>query len=174
MGLDFLRSGAAPREKLDRLEKKIADLKVSIDDVRDAPIPLDDVRARLKVRLAGAVYWKTPENDFQSFTQAEAGFASLPQSIGLEHFCYLYGIDHVIDLIMSRIKASGYKPGLALAARPKRIAELQRELHQAEVDAETETLRLEAEGYTILRRLDANLDVMLAQWNGKASAEVEA
>jgi len=160
----FLETGAEPRKKLDGLEKKIADLKASIDDVRNAPVSIEDVRERVKQKLVDEMYSRTPENDFLSFTQAQGGFATLPASIGMAQLCYLHGLEAVLDLIMGRIKASRLSSGIPLADRPKKIAALQVQLRQAQVDAELERLRLEAAGHKILPSVDADPAVLLELW----------
>lgn len=162
--MDFLEMDDEARSKLDALREKAENLKVSIDSVRNANVSYADLSQRLAASLSYEMQYSDAQNDFNAFILADYGGKVLPRSIDIGRLCYLFGPDQIRNLIMERIKASPLKPGMPLADRPKKIAELQRELRQAEIDIERETLRLEGAGHKILRHVGAPPDVLLALW----------
>ncbi len=168
--MNWLEAGAEPRKKLDSLEAEIADLKASIDGVRNENVSYDDLSKRLTDALSSEVHWRTPENDFNSFILAAGIAGPRAPEIDMARLCYIFGKVQIRDLILQRIKASPLKPGTPLADRPKKIAALQVRLRQAQIDAELERLRLEAAGHKILPGVHADPAILLELWAGLPAA----
>jgi hypothetical protein len=180
--MKLIRPGDDLRGSLDLLEQQICDLKNEIDQTQDACVPLEETRARLRMRIEGRMD-RIGGNPFGNFQSGERtfGYAMLPDVFQFEHYVWLVGIEQVLDQIMAKFESAGQKTGLPVAERAARIAELQALLRAAEGAAEIAALDLEAAGFMVLRRADADVSTILQVWKNmpatapeKASAVTKA
>lgn len=163
--MNILRPADRRRTRLNEFEENINVFKQDIKNVKDAVVPDEEYRARVKARIEYAMYQKTPELVFNTLQGRFESNVVLPDAIDFAMLGYLFGVDEIVDRIVDRVKANGHPAGLPASERAKCIEKLQAQLRSAERDAEIEALRLEAAGHTILRREDADVEVLLEVWS---------
>ncbi len=162
--MEILRPGRLPRQALADIEKKISALLREIEMIGNAPVPDEELRARLKTFLEREVYSRTPEQQFSTLRGPRPGFAVLPDAINFATLAFLFGVDQVADMIMAKIVATGEPAGLPAAERAKRVAELRSQVRAAEHAAEIEALKLEDAGYSVLRHENADPEMIFEVW----------
>jgi hypothetical protein len=164
MANQITRAGASVRQALDRLRDQIQATRKTISEISSAPVPADEVRARLEKAIAAAVYAQVPENSFESFAGADHNYGTLPVELKFTDLAYLFGTEAVTELILKRISARDRKAGLPSAKRVVKVAELAAQLEDLERQEELEILRMESAGHAIVRRADASPELLFQIW----------
>lgn len=171
--INYLQPGdprLAGREKFLRASDSA---KAEIRTIQDAPTSIAETRTKVKAAI-DAKLAQISENPFGLFqgTGEVLGWAKLPDlDFGL--YLRLEGPENVLKKIIATIEAAGRPVGLPAAERETRIAELKLQARAAEIGAEREALRLEGAGFSVLRRPDADLDLLLEVW-GESTAPAAA
>ena len=163
-GFNICRTDNPVRTTLEKIQREISTLSAEIEQTERAYLPYEETRANLLHFLKEDQYQRVPEKHFESFQSPFSRNWELPRELSLVHLAYLMGPDALVDRIMERIGANGQPVGLPAAERQKKLAELQAKLRRLMESEEVETLRIEKLGWVVLRREDADVQVILDVW----------
>lgn len=176
--MNILKAGMRERAALDKLESQLAGVMAEMERIAKERVPHEETRERLKRAIERDVYRRVPEGYFNSFQNADERYTGGESGdrgfITLGDLAYLIGVDTLLDMMMTRIKANGESVGLPASERAKKLQELRGQLHELERKVEFEVLRLEEAGHTILRRRDADVAVLFEVWAEKAGDVTKA
>lgn len=178
--MKFLSSGK-PFAKVQALRDQITACQAQIEELDQAPPPADEAKARVR-------RWLEQQQADQGIAMHLVGWALDPDPRGggprgreawevggnhppLDMLRETMRIIAVIgpDLIEAAAgreidrRLADREPGLPMAERPKRRAELEDELTKIESDEETAIEKLEAAGYLVHRRPDARPEIILGE-----------
>jgi hypothetical protein len=175
---DILREGDPRRAKLDKHQAEIARLKGEIAAIEKGWLTPADVRESLARCLDRALAGPSGFHSFADFAAPEGEFHRhrWPDSPTWGSLAFLFGgRDELVNRITAHLERNRKgAPGLPLAERPEAIARLREKLEAVERKEELEVIRLEAEGATILRREDCNVDLILDIHRGLGSEKPES
>jgi hypothetical protein len=178
--MEILHTGSPERKALDTLQAEIAALAKSIDQVARAGLPMDETRDAVRRAIEGQM--KSPgATSFGRFASPPEAFPHAPRimpELNWSTVIALLGEKMVVDRICDAIEASTAAPGLPRAARQAKLGELRTRLLKLERAEEREILQLEDAGHVVLRRVDADVGLVLAIWQeiappGRASGARE-
>jgi hypothetical protein len=147
-----------------------------IAQIENAPLPhaeaLQAIRRDLESSSAHCVIRRL--GDYTSSYRETRSRASnhLREGISLADLALLLGANTLVDAIARYLPATP-KAGLPTTQRVPRLTELREALRKDLIDAELETMRLEAEGYLILRHKNFDAKVLLEVWarSGELAAQ---
>lgn len=160
----ILRPGAPARKTLDACQANIAALVVEISAVERAPLAYEEVRSK----IAHLIETEHNPGGVRLENQMIANplyHSPLPPVSWRVLAALLGGAEAVAEKILQNLIIPQCKePGLPRAQREAKLDELRKKLRRLVISEETETLRLEASGYVILRRQDVDPEVLLEVW----------
>lgn len=160
--MKLLRSGDAPRGALDELQTSIAAHKQRVVETVRAPLPAEEVTQRVRDLIAREVERINPVRAVSHIRYP--GPVQLPiLSWGMWAWLWPGEAERALVARLSEMEPAA---GLPEARRGEAIATLRRELQELERREELEIQRLEAEGYIVLRRPAADLQLLLNIWAG--------
>lgn len=172
MELKILRPGEAARANLDKVQEAIDTVRADIRETEKANVPLDEARERLL-----AVIDKGSDRAaraFASLLSHDYHYVNPPAQLGLAELAYVFGRDEFVDQVMLRVESTCPVLGLPAAERQTRLAELRAEQRELELTEEYAVLELEKQGHVVLRRADADLEILLEVWAGEAQPSTSA
>lgn len=148
IGLRLLRAGDAERKDLDRIRTEIASAGKTLEEVRDAPLPLAEATARLMAHVQPHV--EAARSSLLAFTRPDSwplNRDEVPAELRhpLVGALVAEGLFHpaALDKSVASLLSLAGKPGLPAAERQRKLAELHAKVEQWEADEETEIVRLE-------------------------------
>lgn len=164
MNFETIKVGSADRVELDSIRARIVSVTDKITETGTALLAIEDARQRLEFEI-DSMMKVSSEALFEDLRVPDRHF-KLSGEVHFHDLIALLGRDAVIDRIMGLIKSgrTGKLAGISNSKRKSMLEQLRTELLQLCRDEELEVLRLEAAGNTILRRGDADLDVLLQVW----------
>lgn len=177
MMVNICREGATARASLDAIQMEIIATRASFGELDRQPWTEAEVRVALLAVIKSVMYRNTPENFIESYTSgALAGHnlemtGPLSLSAFVAHQAYLLGEDEVVDRYIARLKSAGKLGKVSAAERVARLGKLRTRLRELEIAEERAVLELERLGHVILRRADADPDVLLEVWGDAIEKE---
>ncbi len=143
--------------------------RASIDELQRQPRSEAEVRAALLVVVKAAVYRNAPESVFELYTTGEApefdAMDRLSLSAFVAHQAYLMGEEALVDRYMALLKAAGRFGNVSSKERDARLAKLRTRVRELEIAEERSILEIERVGHVILRRPDADPEVLFEVWS---------
>lgn len=155
--------------KLETIRRKIGEMKARHREVERAPLPVEEIRERVRGWIAARAEKYRP-GELRGFTHPVSGrvggilgpeFLRDWRADSASQFeamlCSLLP-ERVEAVLLARIveEVGDREPGLPSAERAQRLAEIDRELFRLETEEEQFIEQFEAEGQDVVRREDAN------------------
>lgn len=148
---------AGALDEVEELREKIDTLKARREEVADAPIPLSEALSKLDQALDGLAARFSPDIGLLGKNASHQDFA-IGHGTGdrpTEMLVWLFR-DQIRQRIAEEMTAHAPKGALAAKQRADRLAEIDRDLLAAEREEEALIVELEAGGFEIVRRPDAD------------------
>lgn len=160
------RRAAVDRAALDKIQAEILQTSREVEAVHRAPRHVEDIREALLEAVQAATYRYAPDATFGPFLNSNpASPAQLPVNVTFADLVYLFGADHIADLVIERLGLKKAVDGaLRASERQQKLAAHRARLDELERAEELEILRLEAAGLQIVRRAQARPELLLAVW----------
>lgn len=160
--MSSLPRGSQPRKGLDKIQDQIAEKAIEIDQVRNKLVPRDEVFARIEHALSRH---QRGNSDLQGFRlpidrDDPRHRGSLGDQPSWSDLIAIFGRDELAERLTNAVDLG--ESGLPVGKRTALIQKLEAEKHELEIAEEKEILRLQAQGFTIIRRADADPATVLS------------
>jgi hypothetical protein len=161
IGITLLSAGAPERRKLDHLRGQIRALVESLQEIRDASLPVTESVQR---------FMATIEPDIERARQAllavgrPDGGDALPPVDALVAAALLQPVEFE-KRVAAILAAAPGKPGLSAGERRKKIAECEAKIAALEIAEETEIIRLEVLNCCVERRPEVPISRLFEVWD---------
>jgi hypothetical protein len=167
--MNILRLDNPAAKKLAALRADIAATAKQVEAADNALYSVDETRERLREALRDAVGRNSTAFDVE-MVRSRRGRPKLREpSWGA--LLLLLGEDEIVARLTAGLNGDG---ALSTPDRAKRLAELRAKLRDIEQREEVETLRLEGQGWTVVRRADASPQTCLGVWREHRPEHVDS
>jgi hypothetical protein len=154
--------GAPERKKLDAIQARIATLKAEDKQIEKQGPSEQETLAQHSREVRQFVDAHPHVSVDVTGSPLELPHASAQRVMAM--LVAVVGEQRVVDILMSQRKASGKPFGMGAEQRTKRKREIAETLREQCILEELETLRLEAQGFTVIRRRDIDGRLVLEVW----------
>ena len=165
-----LAAGDVKRKALDALMSAIASKRLEISLVRNARLPLSELRERVTRAIDAEVERSGARGQLSRFDSAHPEDQALPREpMRPVDLAVYFGTDALVTKIIESAEADVPR-GLPAGERRAKLGQLEAELRQLEHDEALEIARLFADGHAVLPRPDIDLNTLLLAVEGSGAA----